>query len=143
MPSGADAEGASVIAANEAFYQAFESMDLARMAGCWAGDEGDMCVHPGWELMVDWRTIRETWRTIFANTGYARIHITEVELRMGGEVAWVTCVENLMMVADQLTSHSTVAATNIFRRVGADWKVVLHHGSPIAHSVQMETDELN
>ena len=132
-----------MVAANDAFYRAFAAMDYDRMSACWARTAEDVCVHPGWEVMVGWSTIRESWRTIFSNTGYTRIHLSGLEVRVGGALAYVTCVENLMMVAEQLTSHSTVASTNIYRQIGAEWLMVLHHGSPITHSVQMETDESN
>jgi hypothetical protein len=40
----------------------------------------------------------------------------------------VTVDENL--ISDQV--GATVAAVNIFRRVDGHWRMILHHGSPVA-----------
>jgi hypothetical protein len=42
----------------------------------------------------------------------------------------VTVDENL--ISEQV--GATVAAVNVFRRVGERWHMVLHHGSPVAPS---------
>ncbi len=126
---------AEILRQNEAFYAAFEAMDLDRMSRCWAGTEGDICVHPGWEFLVGWSSIRESWRAIFAGMGFVRIEIELVGLSVEGEVAWLSCVENMMTVARGQTAHSRVATTHVFRRREGRWLLAVHHGSPIAHSV--------
>jgi hypothetical protein len=43
-------------------------------------------------------------------------------------VAWVTVDENL--IGDNV--GATVAAVNVFRLIDGGWRMVLHHGSPVA-----------
>lgn len=133
-----DPAEAEVLRQNEAFYAAFEAMDLDRMSRCWAGTERDTCVHPGWEFLVGWPAVRESWRAIFAGMSFARFEAEVIGVSVSGDVAWVSCVENMMMIVQGVTAHSQVAATNIFHRRGGRWRMVLHHGSPMAHSVTAE-----
>ena len=49
---------AEVEQANARFYQAFETLDLARMDQVWAHGEHVQCVHPGWPLLVGWAAVR-------------------------------------------------------------------------------------
>ena len=46
---------------------------------------------------------------------------------ISGDVAWVTLDENPVDRA----ATGTIAATNLFVRSAGDWKLVLHHGSPV------------
>jgi len=125
-------EEADLLRVNLAFYQSFESMDYDAMAALWSQRPEDICVHPGWPFLAGWRDIRESWRAIFANTGFMRIDITDVRVELGERLARVCCVENLYSVFDQQTLASQVAATNLFIKVDGAWKVTLHHGSPVA-----------
>ena len=51
-----------------------------------------------------------------------------------GDVAWVTLDENMV---DRFAT-GTVAATNLFVRTPAGWKLVLHHGSPVRDATVTE-----
>ena len=129
-----------LLAANQAFYTAFEAMDLSQMSGVWAQREGDCCIHPGWDILCGWVPIRESWRAIFANTNFMRVDLTEVTAEIVGDVGRVCCVENLFSVIDSQTLHSRVACTNLFVRQDGAWKMILHHGSPIASQPVMVQD---
>jgi ketosteroid isomerase-like protein len=129
----------AVLAANKAFYDAFEALDLAAMSRVWAHRPTATCIHPGWEILSGWDEIRESWRAIFANTGYMRFKASNIRVHVVGNSAWVCCVENLFQVVEGHTIHSQVACTNLFLRTGEGWKMVLHHGSPIA-SAQSVSD---
>lgn len=120
-------EVAEVLAANQAFYDAHERRDLGAMVAIW--DHGDRCVctHPGWPILRTWPVIEESWRRIFAGPGRNQFIITNETVAIEGDVAWVTLEENLVDTG----ATGTVAATNVFARVGGRWRLVVHHGSPI------------
>lgn len=127
----------------DAFYAAFQAMDMAAMGAVWARREQDVCVHPGWEILLGWPVIRESWRAIFANTGFMRFQVADVQVELLGDVARVTNVENLLTVAGAQTSHSQIAATNLFLRTPEGWRMVLHHGSPMAMHQSVEELDLD
>ena len=57
-----------VLKNNVEFYDAFERLSIDMMDNVWKHDENVICVHPGWELLVGWLAIRESWIMIFQNT---------------------------------------------------------------------------
>lgn len=116
--------------ANERFYRAFESLDIERMSALWVHAERTKCVHPGWDLLSGWEAVRQSWDSIFAHTEYMRFVITDVAVHLYGAVAWVTCMENLSDAPDSL-QIARMFATNVYERVGEEWRLVHHHASPV------------
>jgi len=47
-----------VLAANEAFYRAVETLDLKQMGAAWWHDDWVQCLHPGWPLVRGWERPR-------------------------------------------------------------------------------------
>jgi len=128
----------AILKINQAFYKAFEALDFDAMCNIWSQQETDVCIHPGWEILFGWTMIKESWRAIFANTGYMRFEPSEVTSEIRGDLARITCVENIFSVVNDMTIHSRVACTNLFARHEEGWRMVLHHGSPIASAQSME-----
>lgn len=118
--------------ANAAFYRAIDTLDPDAMTAAWDHSPDVACVHPGWEITRGWAGVRATWQAIFANTDFMRFNITDVTAVLDGTVGRVHCRENIYSLVDDRTMHSQVAATNLYVRRGGQWKMVLHHGSPIA-----------
>ena len=119
---------AAVRAANQAFYDAHEARDLEAMREVWDHEAGVVCVHPGWPILRGWADVEESWRRILGGPGRNQFILTNDEITVVGNVAWVTVDENL--VAGALSG--TVAATNVFVRRGDRWLLTLHPGSPVA-----------
>ncbi|HXH83949.1 MAG TPA: nuclear transport factor 2 family protein [Candidatus Tectomicrobia bacterium] len=122
---------AEVEAANAAFYQAFEALDLEAMERVWAHGEHVACVHPGWPLLVGWDAVRASWETIFANTEEMRFTISDVRVAVGEDLAWVTCTENILSEVRGRLSVTSVLATNVFERDARGWRLVHHHASHV------------
>jgi ketosteroid isomerase-like protein len=116
-----------VLAANQAFYDAHEQRDIGAMRDVWEHTDRVVCVHPGWPILRTWRVVEESWRRIFEGPGRNQFIVTNDVVAMHGDLAWVTLDENLVQGA----STGTVAATNVFARSAAGWKMILHHGSPV------------
>lgn len=121
------AEIDAVLAANQAFYDAHEARDLAAMAAVWEQSARATCIHPGWPILRGWAEVEASWRGIFSGTGRNQFIVTNDEVTIEGDVAWVTCDENLVDRA----STGTVAATNVYARTAGGWRLVVHHGSPV------------
>lgn len=117
--------------ANEAFYEAFEALDIDRMAGVWAQGDAVSCVHPGWGILTGWEAVRASWEMIFQGTGEIRFTLTDVQIRHRDSIAWVTLTENILSEARGDLAATTVLSTNIFVKEGGRWRLVHHHASPI------------
>lgn len=50
-----------VTVANQKFYEAFESLDIARMDDVWAHQDYVTCIHPGWTIRSGWPAVRDSW----------------------------------------------------------------------------------
>ena len=118
-------------AANAAFYQAFEALDLAAMDRVWVHDEDVQCVHPGWPLLTGWPAVRESWQAIFANTEEMRFTISDVRSAIHGEVGWVTCTENILSDVQGRVGVTKILATNLYTRGGDAWRMIHHHASHV------------
>ena len=124
-----------VAAVNEAFYRAFESADLDTMTDLWIEDEESLCVHPGAMPVRGTKAINRSWALIMANTPYIQFFLTDVEVSVLGDVASVTCTENVL-TADEMTDEGSfngakAVATNVLVRTDQGWRLWIHHASPV------------
>ena len=122
----------SILEANRAFYQAFESLDAGRMGEVWLRDQRIVCIHPGWRRLTGWGPIMNSWERIFENVFEMRFELDDPQVMTSGDLAVVVVEENLTQRGYDGISKSTVLATNVYERAGNEWKMVLHHGSPVA-----------
>ena len=124
-----------VLDANRAFYAAFEARDLEAMGRVWERSDRAAVTHPGWPTLRSWPAVAESWRRIFENTPYIQFFLTEEAVVVVGDAAWVTLYENILQEVggrSQSLGDARVAATNVFVRTGGAWRMVIHHGSPVA-----------
>ncbi len=128
-------DAADVEAVNAAFYVAFESADLDTMTGLWIDDPETLCVHPGALPVRGTAAINRSWALIMANTPYIQFFLTDVEVSVLHDVASVTCTENVLTAAEMTDDGSfhgaKAVATNVFVRTGGDWRLWIHHASPV------------
>jgi ketosteroid isomerase-like protein len=128
------AEAEAVREANARFYRAFESLTLDEMDAVWAHGEHVACVHPGWPRLTGWEAVRESWAAIFQNTVEMRFTLTDVQVDVGGDLAWVLCTENILSQAGGGPAVASILATNLFERHGEEWLLVHHHASHVLAS---------
>jgi ketosteroid isomerase-like protein len=131
---------ADVAAANSAYYAAFEARDLDLMAEVWERSDRCTVTHPGWPTLHGWTRVAGSWDAIFANTAFIQFVLTDEVVNVSGATAWVTCDENILQAGSSREGGEDVAelqggrvaAVNVFVRVDGRWRMVLHHGSPVA-----------
>ena len=116
--------------AENAFYDALERADLDAMMAVWAEDEEIVCVHPTGPRLAGHEQVRESWRQIFAGGGGVRINVTQVVATEAVMVAIHSVHENAPAPAGKRPGAS-VAATNIYLRTAAGWRMILHHASHV------------
>lgn len=118
-----DATVAAVIAANRAFYAAFNARDLAAMAEAWSELDDITCVHPGWDVLSGRTLVLESYAAIFGNPSQPKIVAGGETVALTGDGAVVVCHE--------LVGGSPIVATNVFRLEGGAWKTVHHHAGQV------------
>ena len=120
-----------MLAANAAFYAAFESLSIEDMDAVWAYEEPVLCVHPGWPLLSTREQVIESWRRIFEKRVADAVRHHGAQVVVEGDAAWVSCTENLTQVLDGRVVEAKIQATNLFRRRLGEWRVAHHHGSAV------------
>ncbi|MEH2245028.1 nuclear transport factor 2 family protein [Nostoc sp.] len=120
-----------VLAANAAFYRAFERKDIETMSTVWSQGTGSFCIHPGSNILRGWKEIRTSWEQIFKNTAYIEINTDIIATELSDNIAYVVLRENVFQVVSGRRLEAQSTATNIFQFLGGKWYLVHHHGSPI------------
>jgi len=115
---------------NAAFYRAVEELDVEAMERLWLHESWVRCIHPGWDLLVGWDVIRQSWDQIFSGTRWIRVTPTSVDVQVLGDVAMVGCAENITATSDGDVGVAVAQATNLFMLIDGTWKMFHHHSSP-------------
>ncbi|GAA4860597.1 nuclear transport factor 2 family protein [Kitasatospora terrestris] len=152
--AGTEADREAVIAANQAFYEALENGDPEAVESIWLGPEhaddkgGVVCVHPGWPVLRGRAQVTRSYMLIMANTEYIQFFLTDVEVELFGDVALVTCTENILSGGEPEEEGELgplvggkVVSSNLFRRTPQGWKLWSHHGSPVLTSGDDDEDD--
>ncbi|MGH3416829.1 MAG: YybH family protein [Actinocrinis sp.] len=136
------AEQAAVAAANENFYQAVEDADLDTVRALWIdGEHANTahCVHPGQPAVHGRAQVLMSWAVVMSRLTYLQFFITDVRVVVAGDLAVVTCAENVLTDLPNGEggdgsgfAGGRAEATNVFRR-SADgrWLLFAHHSSPV------------
>ena len=129
MPKTSDYE--EVIKVNERFYKALGTRDLEMMNTVWVKDSRAGCVHPGWIMLRGWQAIRQSWENVFDPRDQVNIGLSDISVEIKGDIAWLTCIQELTYINRDPIMVNVSQSTNIFERRDAIWLMVLHHASPI------------
>jgi ketosteroid isomerase-like protein len=113
---------AELLFANDAFYHAFRSRDLAAMEALWAQHAPIACVHPGWHALNTREDVMESWEGILSNPEAPAVDCRGARGYLLGELGIVVCYE--------IIRGSVLTATNIFLREDGTWRMVHHHAGP-------------
>ncbi|MBM4174589.1 MAG: nuclear transport factor 2 family protein [Ignavibacteria bacterium] len=123
-----------LIKLNEEFYSAFENLDIKKMETIWSNDDNAVCIHPGWEIIIGWQKIKDSWQKIFASDSLLKFTIRNPRVNVFENGGVVTCVEEIFVSTRDRISQTFVASTNIFKEYDTGLKLVYHHSSPINSS---------
>lgn len=124
-------EQQSVAAVNEAFYDALTRRDLPSMERLWFPADWAECIHPGGVALRGWDEVRHSFGLLFTGGSTVMVAATDVQVRLVGDIAWVSCTEHIAASTDGRIGRSVAHATNLFVRHDGDWRLVVHHASPV------------
>lgn len=129
------------MAALQAFYEALGDLNLEKMTAQWWQEDWVSCLHPGWDLLIGWEEILESWRNIFRSTTQMRVVITRPIVRVRGDVAWVSCLESVTSTYDAGFETAMIEATNIVVRRSGEWRMAHHHSTVLPDRVPSGTSK--
>jgi ketosteroid isomerase-like protein len=117
-------------AVEAAFYAAFEARSLDAMMAAWASDDSIACIHPLAAPLNGRAAVAAGWRSMFEAAGQFRVRIETVhEMREAGQV--IRIVREYLIIGQETEPRPPILATNVYRKQGDGWRMVLHHASPL------------
>lgn len=119
-----------ILALNARFYAAMAQADVTAMTELWHHGPTTECVHPGWDRLRGWAAIEQSWTRIFRHQGPISVQPSDLLVHWQGNMAWVTCYENITLHEGTTTQISQILAINVFERIDGQWRMVIHHASP-------------
>ncbi|MCY7373868.1 MAG: nuclear transport factor 2 family protein [Spirochaetaceae bacterium] len=86
--------------------------------------------------------VLRSWSMFMANTAYIPFVLTDVRVPVNGDVAVVTCGENILTGMTDAAENDAApgfaggraVATNVFRRTTDGCRLWVHHASPVLTS---------
>ena len=118
-----DEEREAVLAANRAFYRAFNDRDAAAMDLLWSPTGSLVCLHPGRAPLHERSEIMASWRAIMRHPEAPRVRCAE---------EWVVGRPGLaIVVCRELLPNVQLMATNTFARLNDGWHIIGHHSGPV------------
>lgn len=112
-----------LLAANQAFYDAFAAADSAAMIALWAVDAPLSVIHPGSRVISGRESVFATWRMILDGQEAFDIACVSPRAQCYGETGLVLCYEQV--------GSQQLMASNLFMREGGAWRLV-HHQAGMA-----------
>ena len=113
----------AVLAANRAFYRAFNERDVDAMEHLWAPGGAMVCLHPGQAPLHTRADIMASWRGILRHPEAPGVRCIDEWVIGRARLAIVVCREVL--------TGGQLMATNSFVRLGNGWRMVGHHAGPV------------
>jgi len=120
-----------VRAANQEFYKTLDTASLEAMDHIWVHEDWVRSVHPGWDVLTGWKEVRESWDRIFQGDQKMKVSTDDVSVCPIGDVALVTCIENIMIFQGADFDSMQAVATNVFINKDGRWLMAHHHASAI------------
>lgn len=112
-----------VLAANQAFYDAFARGDMTVIEALWARRAPVACIHPGWDVLRGREEVMASWRSILGGARGPQVRCTHPSATVLGESAYVVCGETIQ--------GAELIATNLFVLEDGAWKLVCHQAGPV------------
>src|SRR5690554_3547797 len=109
----------TILAANQAFYDAFAAGDYMAMEKIWARNSEITVAHPGSVVLHGREDVLQSWQEILENSGCNQIRCVNPRVYLSGESAYVVC--------EEVFPEGRLVATNIFVLEESEWRLVHHH----------------
>ncbi len=118
-------------AANDQFYAALNAMftgDLAPMNAIWAHQEEITDMGPFGGRLTGWTQVGEEFKREAAMKIGGHVGYKDLVVQVGGDMGYTVCIEQgENMSTDGKPVMVSHRATNVFRLINGQWKMVHHH----------------
>ncbi len=117
-------------AAEASFYAAFEARSLDTMMSVWAHEDDIACIHPMAAPLNGRAAVAAGWHSMFEAAGQFRVQV-ELAHEIRAPELVIRIVREHLIIGHETEPRPPILATNVYRRQGESWHMVLHHASPL------------
>lgn len=118
-------------AAEAEFYAAFAATDYTRMQAVWSPTADCLCIHPAGPPIAGYDAVMASWADILGNASPIELRCEPVSRIEHGDTVISTVYEHFAPPGSTPAELAPVLATNVYQRVAGQWKMMLHHASPV------------
>ena len=111
------------------FYRAFNTRNLELMSENWDSANDVAMDNPLGGIKRGWPAIRAVYETIFGSAARVEVAFWDYTIHETAELFYAVGRERGTLVAGKVKLDLAIRTTRIFRRAGARWRQVHHHGS--------------
>lgn len=128
--SAADHAADKVRLASKQFYAALNLLlngNARPMAEIWSHRAFVTTMHPVGGRETGWDQVRAAWGKVAEAAEHGKVELKDQLIQVSGDMAYEVGLED---VQSKFAGHDVEAklrVTNIYRREGGAWKIVLHH----------------
>ena len=115
--------------AEDAFYRAFQELDLELMDQVWSDLPETSCLHPGGGLLLGKPAVRQSWSEIFAAAERPSMVHRCLQVTTNGDLSVHQVEELIRHGGDPEDKASRVVSTNVYHRDRNGWHLLIHHAS--------------
>ncbi len=112
-----------------AFYRAFQELDLPLMGQVWSEDSDSVCLHPGGDLLQGKAAVMQSWSDIFGSTHRPSMVHRTIQITSNDDLSIHLVEELIRPSADPQGKATRIIATNIYRRSRGAWQMITHQAS--------------
>ncbi len=113
----------------QAFYDAFSTLDAGAMRSVWCHLDAVYCIHPGGPALRGIDAVVQSWAEIFGSADPPSIEFRLLERRTGSTLAIHLVEESIRPGSTSGEPASTVLATNTYLLHDGEWHMLSHHSS--------------
>lgn len=122
-----------------AFYEAMQNADLEHMMECWSDDDEVVCIHPDGQRLSGHAVIRSAFEQLFAGAKTMDVKPQNILKSNALNSAVHSVIEAVEVKAENGAFTAYILATNVYHRTAKGWRMVMHHASPAAPTIEIES----
>ncbi len=116
--------------AEDAYYDAMEEGDLGKLREVWVDNDDICCLLPMYPLIQGRREVEEVYRRLFSMGQGLELSIRHLSWIQAGDIAIHQVEETVQNPPPGQPKPPPFYATNIFRKVGDGWRLLVHQNAP-------------
>ena len=116
--------------AEDEFYDALEEGDLQRLLSVWAATDDICCLLPMYPMVQGRKGIEDVFSHLFSHGQGVELSVAHLSWIQTDDIAIHQVEETIQKVPAGAQPPPPFYGTNIYRKDGAGWRLIVHQNAP-------------